>query len=332
MKTAIAILGATGVVGQKMIAMLGQFPEFEIAELVASPQNAGKKYSDACTWREFSPLPPQYSNMVLKNPIEITSTFVLSALPSDLAAEIEPMLAAKGHWVISNASTFRMHREVPLIIPEINPHHLRLIERQTTPGKIITNPNCSTVFLTMGLHPLRELGDIESVSVVTLQALSGAGYPGVSALDALGNIIPFINQEEDKIENESQKILGDLDLPASFGATVHVHRVPVLHGHTVAMHVSFKQDVRVEQAYTTFARLEKQLPEAYKLHTQNDRPQPARDLSDFDNRTHIGRLKQGHNNKTIGLIAMGHNLVRGAAGAAIANLQLVIQNFNGERI
>lgn len=332
MKTPIAILGATGVVGQKMIAMLASSKQFEIAELVASPQNAGKKYADACTWREFSPLPLQQASMVLKNPSDVTSTFVLSALPTDLAAEVEPMLASKGHWVISNASTFRMHREVPLIIPEINPHHLRLIERQSTSGKIITNPNCSTVFLTMGLHPLRELGEIESVSVVTLQALSGAGYPGVSGLDAVGNIIPFINNEEDKIENESQKILGDLDLPANFGATVHVHRVPVLHGHTVAMHVTFKNEVNVADATATFARLEKELPHAYKLHTLNDRPQPARDLGDFDNRTHIGRLKQGHNNKTIGLIALGHNLVRGAAGAAIANLQLVIQNFSGERI
>ena len=329
MKTPIAILGATGAVGQKMMAMCQNHPLFEIAELVASPQNAGKQFANACQWRERSELQSKYAQMVLKSPLDVESTFVLSALPTDLAQEVEPHLANAGHWVVSNASSFRMDKRVPLLIPEINLAHLALVERQSTGGKIITNPNCSTVFLAMGLAPLRALGEINSVSVVTLQALSGAGYPGVSGMDTLGNIIPFIANEEDKIEHESQKILGDLDIPAKFGVTVHVHRVPVLHGHTVAMHVSFKDKVSVEDARKIFSDLEEKSPAAYKFHTMDDRPQPARDLHDFDNRTHIGRLKQGHDERTIGLISLGHNLVRGAAGAALLNLEACL-NYLGK--
>jgi aspartate-semialdehyde dehydrogenase len=329
MKIEVAILGATGTVGQKMIAMIDKFyPNISITEIAAGPNSFGKEYVEATHWREKTEMPNFIKKMKLKNCTEVTAPYILSALPSDMADTVEPHLANLGKIVISNASSFRMTKDIPLLIPEINGEHLKLIKNQKSSGKIITNPNCSTVFLAMGLAPLKQLGILKHVSVTTLQALSGAGYPGVSSLDATANIVPHIGGEEDKIENEVKKILGTPETYDNYPVTVHVHRVPIHHGHTVAIHALFENDVRVADAEKIYQDLEIKYPKAFKYHTAKDRPQPYYDLEDFDMRTHIGRLKQGGDSKTIGLIALGHNLVRGAAGAAIENLVYYLENGN----
>lgn len=325
MKTPVALLAATGTVGQKVIRMLEGHTQFEIVEVVASERSVGKKYGETVHWRELDDLPERVSQLIIKNYDEITSEFVISSLPADIAKKIEPELANKGHHIVSNASALRMANDVPLVIPEINSAHLSLLQKQASKGKIVTNPNCSTVFLALGLAPLLEIAPIEHVNVVTLQALSGAGYPGVSSNDVIGNIIPFIGNEEDKIETEAQKILGDAGVAANFSITCHVNRVPVLHGHTVATHVHFSNPVQAQELAAAYARWNEKYPGLYKVHTQEDRPQPLRDISNYDQRCHIGRIKQGGADNVVGFIAQGHNLVRGAAGAAILNLETLAE-------
>lgn len=320
-KISIALIGATGPVGQKVISMLENHPYLEIREIAASGGNQGKKYRDAASWKNEMPLPENIGAMILKNVTEVESHYVISALPTDTALELEPLLASRGQFIFSNASAFRMAENVPLLVPEINLAHLSLLERQATKGKIVTNPNCSTVFLTAALAPLLELGKIEHVSAVTMQALSGAGYPGVSAFDLLGNIIPHISGEEEKIQQETKKILGAAGKPADFKVTVHVHRVPVLHGHTIAAHVRFDRAMDARALPELYRAWNQRHPGLYELHEAVDRPQPLRDLTPHDQRVHIGRIKQGDDAHTVGFISMGHNLIRGAAGAAIGNLE-----------
>lgn len=328
-KNSVAVLGATGPVGQKVISMLEQSDRFSVEEVAASDLNLGKPYGEAVKWKNEFPLSARIAALPLKNALDVKSRLVISALPAEQALEIEPALAAKGHLVFSNASAFRMNEKVPLLIPEVNSSHLELLARQETSGKIVTNPNCSTVFLMGALAPLARIARIENVSVVTLQALSGAGYPGVSSFDLMGNVIPHIGGEEAKIREEAKKILGTAAEPASFKLTVHVHRVPVLHGHTVATHVRFDRSVSVDEAREAIRAYQEKFPGFLELHTAEDRPQPARDLHPHDNRVHLGRLKQDDDSHTIGLIAMGHNLVRGAAGAAIGNMEATL-SFLGE--
>jgi aspartate-semialdehyde dehydrogenase len=329
MKVKVAVLGATGTVGQKMIRMLENHPTFEIAELAASERSAGKVYGEITKWREQDDLPERIAAMTLKNLDEVTSPYAISSLPASVAREVEPALAGKGVNVVSNASALRMVKNVPLVIPEINAAHLSLLSEQGTSGKIVTNPNCSTVFLALGLAPLIDIAPIEHVNVVTLQALSGAGYPGVSSNDVIGNIIPFIGNEEDKIETEAKRILGAPHQHQDFSITCHVHRVPVLHGHTVATHVHFKTPVTPEEVEMAYAKWNKKNPGLFKVHTQDDRPQPLRDITNYDQRCHIGRIKQGGTPNIVGFVSQGHNLVRGAAGAALLNLEL-LHNFLSE--
>ena len=317
----VAILGATGPVGQKLISMLENHPRFRLAELAASEGRVGKKYGEIVAWKNEYPLSREVAALEMRPMMEIESHCVISALPAEVAREIEPALAARGHLVSSNASAFRMEANVPLLIPEVNGAHLSLLDQQTTKGRLVTNPNCSTVFLTSALAPLMELGTFEHVNVVTMQALSGAGYPGVSSFDLLGNVIPHIGGEEAKIQEEAKRILGSAERAANFGLTVHVHRVPVLHGHTIAAHVRFRDPVPVERARAAYLSWQERLPNLIAFHEEQDRPQPARDLSPHEMRVHVGRLKQGDDPRVIGVISLGHNLVRGAAGAAIANLE-----------
>jgi len=326
-KVKVAILGATGTVGQRFISMLNNHPRFEIVELMASDRNVGKRYSEACQWRDPGTLPTNLANLPLIDGNSVTAPFALSALPSEVAQTVEPLLASKGIHVVSNASTFRMESNVPLLIPEVNPEHLKLINDQTTKGKIITNPNCVAVPLAMGLSPLMKLSEIESVDVVSLQAISGAGYPGVPSLDILGNTIPFINSEEEKIETETQKILGSKNSPANFSIFAHVNRVPVENGHSVIAHIRFKNDVKASKVSEIFANLAKEYPQTYAYYEDSFRPQPKRDITVDDLRVHIGRVKQGPNSKTVGALFMAHNLVRGAAGAAILNLELLVKHL-----
>lgn len=316
----VAILGATGPVGQKAIALLKNHPEFYVAELAASDTRVGKSYGEVVGWKDESVLCAEIAALPMRPMLEIKSPCVISALPADIAKEVEPVLASRGHIVSSNASAFRMDRDVPLLVPELNRKHLELLQQQKTSGKLVTNPNCSTVFLVSALAPLMQLGAFEHVSVVTMQAISGAGYPGVSSMDIMGNLIPHIGGEEAKIQEETKRILGSPSAAATFGVTVHVHRVPVLHGHTVAAHVRFAKDVSLAQAREAYLEWQHKYPDFIFLHESQDRPQPARDITSQEMRTHVGRLKQGDDPRTIGVIALGHNLVRGAAGAAIANL------------
>lgn len=329
MRTGVAVLGATGIVGQKVIALLEAHPRFCVEDLVSSENNKGRYYEDACTWREpLCPLPDRLRTYTLKAAEDIASPFVVSCLPADIAREIEPILAQSGRMVFSNASSFRMDARVPLVIPEVNRDHLSLIARQSTPGKIITNPNCSAVGVCLALAPLMELGTIVHVSVVTMQSLSGAGYPGVSAFDLVGNTIPHIPEEAVKIEEETKKILGKMDVPADFGLTVHVHRVPVVYGHSATLHVSFLGRVTAEDALSAYRQWNMKSPDLFVLHARKEDPQPLRVLHHSDMRIHIGHLKQGGIPNTIGLVVLSHNLVRGAAGAAIANME-AYQLFSG---
>jgi aspartate-semialdehyde dehydrogenase len=314
-------------VGQKVISLLENHPHFALAELAASDARVGKRYGDSVAWKNELPLPPRIAGKELRLPIEVESRLVISALPAEVALEVEPLLAGRGAIVSSNASAFRMGENIPLLIPEVNERHLALLSRQGTKGKIVTNPNCSTVFLACGMAPLLALGEVEHLSVVTMQALSGAGYPGVSAFDLLGNLIPHIGGEEAKIEEELRKILGAPGLPAQFPVTVHVDRVPVLHGHTIATHVRFRKPVNVSRVEKQFRDWSEKFPGLFELHSAPDRPQPLRDLTAHDMRVHIGRVKQGGDSQTVGFLALGHNLVRGAAGAAIANLEATLRHL-----
>jgi aspartate-semialdehyde dehydrogenase len=326
-KIAVAVLGATGPVGQKVITLLENHHLFEIKELAASEGSVGHVYGERVLWKNEMPLPDHIAAMTLKPILDVESKWVISALPTDIALAVEPVLAERGHIVCSNASAFRMDARVPLVIPEVNSSHLSLLSNQPWKGKILTNPNCSTVFLAGPLAVLKDLGELNHVDVVTMQALSGAGYPGVPSFDLLGNLIPHIGGEEDKIRLETKKILGKPDESFKVGITVHVHRVPVMHGHTVAAHLHYKDPVSVDLVLAKLKEVEKSNPNFIKVHTAPDRPQPARDLNPHDMRIHVGRIKQGDAPIVIGFVSLGHNLVRGAAGAAIAILEEYINQF-----
>ncbi len=325
-KLPVAVLGATGPVGQKAITLLENHPLFELVEVAASEGSAGQIYGERVQWKNEVELPARVAGMKIKSLMDVQSKYVISALPADIAQEVEPALAARGHIVCSNASAFRMDPRVPLMIPEVNSAHLSLLKDQPWSGKILTNPNCSTVFLAGALAPLKLLGEFDHVHVVTMQALSGAGYPGVSSFDLLGNLIPHIGGEEEKIRLETKKILGGAKDPLKVGITVHVHRVPVLHGHTVAVHVRFQKPVNADQVLKLFQEIESKQPDFIKVHQAQDRPQPLRDLTPHDMRIHVGRIKQGDHPHVIGFISLGHNLVRGAAGAAVAILEAFVKS------
>ncbi len=326
MSQAIAILGATGTVGQKLISLVLRDSNFEIAELAASDEKIGKKYDDVVNWRETTPLPEKISKIPLKSYKDIQSPYVLSALPANIALKIEPFLAQKGINVFSNASAMRMNNDTPILIPEINLEHLSLVNQQSSSGKIVTNSNCVATPLSLTLFPLMKLGNIETVNLVTLQALSGAGYPGVPSLDIMGNVIPYIKEEESKIVEETKKILGTKDSYASFELHPQVFRVPVQHGHSLAITITFKNTVSKQAAIEEYTKMNKQFPNVYKIYHELDHPQPLKDLDNFDHRVHIGQIKQRQNN-VLSMVSIAHNLVRGAAGATLANLKAFIEKF-----
>lgn len=328
MPISVAILGATGVVGQKLIALLQNNPHFEIIELVASDQRQGQIFGQVCDWREpLAPLPEKIAQIKLSSANSLKAEYVLSCLPSEVAIELEPILASSGKIVFSNASAFRMDDMVPLLVPEINADHLSLLTKQQTTGKIITNPNCSATGITLALAPLHKLlGGIEHVSIVTMQSVSGAGYPGVPSLDILGNTIPYIKDEAEKITEETKKILGSATTPASFPVTTHVHRVPVMFGHVATLHVTFKNYIKPEQVVACYNKWNEMHPGLFVMHNKPGRPQATKDLLHNDMRVHIGHLRIGDKPNVIGLIALSHNLVRGAAGAVIANMEQYLHN------
>src|SRR5216683_3631637 len=265
----VGILGATGMVGQRFIQLLSNHPWFEIAWLAASDRSAGKTYAEACRWKLETPLPPRIAAMTLQPNVPEAAAgelpkIIFAALDADIARELEPKFAAAGCAVISNSSAFRMHADVPLVIPEVNPDHLKLLETQSwrkqSGGYIVTNPNCSAIGLVLALKPLADRFGLEGVFVSTMQAVSGAGYPGVASLDILGNVVPYIKGEEEKLEEETLKLLGKLSgnsvKPLNARVTAHCNRVPVEDGHTESVSIKLATRATREEilaAWSEFA-------------------------------------------------------------------------------
>lgn len=345
MKIPVTILGATGVVGQRFLRRLANHPVFEPAYLAASDRSVGKRYEEACKWHLGGEPWAGRGDMkiVACNPNEAPSPIVFSALDAEPARQIEPLFAASGSVVFSNASAFRMEEDVPLLIPEINADHLGIIEQQRKnrqwSGAIITNPNCTTVMLASALAPLQRAFGIEAVLATSMQAISGAGYPGVSAMDISMNVIPYIKNEEPKVEAESNKILGKLAFnstgarfeKAPFIVSATCTRVPVLEGHTISVSVRLRQNPsiqEVEEAFESFVPGTRpynlySAPEKFIEVTKvEDRPQPRRDVElDGGMRIIVGRIRDC---PILGIkfVVLGHNTERGAAGASVLNAEL----------
>ncbi len=340
MKIPVGVLGATGAVGQRFVQLLENHPWFQIAELAASDRSAGRTYAEACTWRLAGTPPAAAATLtVTTTDGPFRSKLLFSGLDSSVAGEVETALAGKGHAVVSNSRNHRMDPDVPLLIPEVNAGHLDALAAQrkrTGGGYIVTNPNCSVVGLAMALAPLHSAFGVTGVHVVTLQALSGAGYPGVASLDVADNVVPYIGGgEEEKIEAEPRKILGGFSggafVPADFPIAASVHRVAVSDGHTMAVFVSFKRAVSPAEAKQALAdfkgepqKLKLPFAPVHPIHVLdgNDRPQPRLDR-DRENgmAVSVGRVREnGHGLK---LEALVHNTIRGAAGVAILNGELL---------
>ena len=339
----IGILGATGMVGQRFIQLLHNHPWFEIAWLAASDRSAGKLYAEACKWKLDTPLPAKIAAMTVQPNVPEATTdlpkIIFAALDADVARELEPKFAAAGCAVISNSSAFRMTADVPLVVPEVNADHLALIEyqswRKDSGGYIVTNPNCCAIGLVLALAPLHARFGVESLFVSTMQAVSGAGYPGVAALDILGNVVPFIKNEEEKLQEEVGKLLGVLGkdridmLDAKVSA--HCNRVPVEDGHTECVSIKFKRKATYEEilaAWSEFAPLHSQhLPSApahpVEFDTAIDRPQPRLDkMRGNGMATTVGRLRPC-SLLDWKFVLLSHNTIRGAAGAALLNAEIL---------
>jgi aspartate-semialdehyde dehydrogenase len=332
-KIPVAILGATGTVGQKFVTLLVNHPYFEIRELVASERSAGKAYEEVCSWRQNEFVPDAIRSMTVKStddPLE--SMILFSGLDSSVAGPLEERYAKAGHVVISNSKNHRMDDDVPIIIPEVNHAHFELAKSQPYAGAIITNSNCSTMFVAMVLAPIYESFGIEAVQVTTMQAVTGAGYPGVSSIDIMGNVIPYIAGEEEKLESEPQKILGKLEngriVPASFPISAQCNRVGVFDGHTETLSIKLKEKATPEDvarrldAYRGYPQ-ERRLPSApakpILVFREPDRPQPARDVWKSKGMAAcVGRIRRC-SVLDLKMVILGHNTVRGAAGAAILN-------------
>lgn len=338
-KIPVGVLGATGTVGQRFIERLAAHPWFEITALAASERSAGRPYGEASRWRLSSPLPAVVASLnVSAVTDDLPCRAVFSALDSATAREVEPLFARRGVFVFSNASAHRMDEDVPLLIPEINPDSLCLLERQRVrrgwTGALVTNANCSAMFLTMALAPLDRAFGVERAFVSTMQAVSGAGYPGVASLDILGNVVPDIPEEAEKIEREVAKILGGArdgsGGPAPIVLSAMTYRVPVEDGHTESVSVGLARKAsasEVEEAWESFrGRADvSELPTAPSQPVvylrEKSRPQPRRDVDVSEGMcTVVGGLKPCRL-LDWKFTALGHNTVRGAAGASILNAE-----------
>ncbi|MDP2877536.1 MAG: aspartate-semialdehyde dehydrogenase [Holophaga sp.] len=337
----VTVLGATGVVGQRFVRRLANHPLFEIAHLTASGRSSGKRYQDACEWRLEGDAFMGLGDQVLEDsdPSRALSPVVFSALDTEVARDLEPTYAQAGALVFSNAATFRMDPDVPLLVPEVNPDHLALLEvqreRRGWTGGILTNPNCTTTVLVMALAPLHEAFGVEAVLMTSMQAASGAGYPGVSSLDLMGNVIPFIKGEEPKVEVETAKLLGRVQggqlREAPIVVSALCHRVPVLDGHSEAVSVKLKGDPSPERVREVMAawcpepqrlRLTSAPSAPIRLHEAENRPQVRRDVEmDFGMSVHVGRIRRC---PVLGIkfSLLGHNTERGAAGGSVLNAEL----------
>jgi len=336
------ILGATGTVGQRLVQLLADHPWFELTEVAASERSSGKKYSEAVNWHLNTPIPAGAANLIVKS-LEpaLDCDFVFSALDSSVAGPAEEEFARAGYPVVSNSKNHRMSPDVPLLIPEVNAAHLDAIPVQQKnrgygSGFIVTNPNCSTAGLVLVLKPLADAFGLEKMFVVTMQAVSGAGYPGVASLDILGNVVPFIGGEEEKMEEEPQKLLGRWDgsrfVEAGLGISAHCNRVPVENGHLECLSLSLKKIAtlgEVREALRNFTVNDElaALPTAVKnpviVLDEENRPQPRRDVDAGNGMAAVVGRVRACPLLDVKLTLLSHNLVRGAAGAALLNAELL---------
>lgn len=340
-KLSVGILGATGVVGQRFIQMLEHHPWFEVSWLAASDRSEGRPYAEAARWKLKTAIPANVAAMTV-SPAKPQGApkIIFAALDAGIARELEPQFAAAGCAVVSNSSALRMQSDVPLVIPEVNGDHIKLIDtqswRRSGGGFVVTNPNCSTIGLVLALAPLHTSFGLETVMAVTMQAVSGAGYPGVASLDILGNVIPFIKNEEEKMEEETQKLLGKLNgssvTPAPFAMSAQCNRVAVEDGHTESVSIRLKKKAAATEiiaAWNNFRAEPQQLrlptaPEQPVLYTTAaDRPQPRFDLDlGGGMTTTVGRLRPCAV-LDWKFTVLSHNTIRGAAGAALLNAELL---------
>jgi aspartate-semialdehyde dehydrogenase len=336
------VLGATGLVGQRLVKLLANHPWFELTEVAASQRSSGKSYAEAVRWHLDGPIPEAAGSLNVKSlDPSLDCDFVFSALDSSVAGGAEEDFARAGYPVVSNSKNHRMDPDVPLLIPEVNAAHLDAIPTQQKnrgydTGFIVTNPNCSTAGLVLVLKPLADAFGLEKVFAVTLQAVSGAGYPGVASMDIHANVIPFISGEEEKMESEPQKLLGKWDsgrfIDAGLGLSAHCNRVPVLEGHLECISVSLKKIACLKEVREALRNFEVDaelaaLPSAIRnpvvVLDEDDRPQPRRDVHAGNGMAAVvGRIRECPL-LDIKLTLLSHNLVRGAAGAALLNAELL---------
>lgn len=341
----VGVLGATGMVGQRFIQLLENHPDFDVTALAASSRSAGKKYEDATTWYLDEEMPESVKDIVVceTTPEEMSNDvdIVFSSLPTEFAAKVEKEFA-KDYVVASNASAHRMKKNIPLVIPEVNPEYLDMIDAQQKEnnwdGFIVTNPNCSTIALTLSLKPIVDNFNIEAIRVSTMQAVSGAGYNGVPSMAIVDNLVPYIGNEEEKMESETLHLLGNYDgseiTPAQFKLSASCHRVPVIDGHTEAVFIDFEEDFDVEDVKDKMASF-KGLPQKLNLFSapenpvivkeEPDRPQPRMDRNAGNGMSvTVGRVRKDQVfENSLKYVLVGHNTIRGAAGASVLNAELI---------
>lgn len=341
MKKRAVVLGATGMMGQKFVQLLANHPWFEVSALAASDKSVGKSYASTAGAKSETELPEALQNLTVveASPRVIDDPdLVFSALPAEVAGSIEEDFAKSGLPVFSNASSHRMDQYVPLLNPEVNPEHAAMVEDQKRhtkwDGFIVANPNCTTAVATLSLKPFYDKFGLDIVIVSSMQAISGAGYPGVASLDILENVIPFIRNEEGKVETEINKILGTPGKAASITVSASCHRVPTIHGHIEAIFVKTRSPVTPEEAARAMSEF-KSTPQKLKLPTapehplvvrkEEDRPQTRLDVDEGHGMSvSVGRIRKDPALKGVKYIALGHNLVRGGAGCSILNAELLL--------
>jgi aspartate-semialdehyde dehydrogenase len=341
-KIPVAVLGATGAVGQRFVQLLADHPWFELSALAASDRNIGRPFAEAANWVIPGDPPPWVGQMIVQ-PLDpdLPARIVFSALPSSVAREVEPAFAQAGYAVCSNASAFRQAPEVPLLIPEVNADHIGIIPRQREvkgwPGLIVTSPNCTGTGMVLPLKPLDDAYGLRRVFAVSMQAISGAGYPGVASLDILGNVVPYIRGEEEKIEQEARLLLGSMQngrrVEADLAVSVQANRVPVLDGHTVCLSLGFDQPPVVERAIEDLRAFRgpevvRQLPSAPEhpivVRPEPDRPQPRRDRDAAGGMAvSVGRVRPCPL-QDLRLVSVSHNTLRGAASGSVLNAELLV--------
>ncbi len=340
-KIPVGVLGATGAVGQKFIKLLENHPWFELTEVAASERSEGKSYGSAVSWKQVTPIPENARSLEVRRCVpDLKCRIVFSGLDSAVAGPIEEDFARAGYIVLSNSKNHRLDEDVPLVIPEVNPEHLGLIaiqrQNRNSTGYIITNSNCTTMFLAMALGPIHKSFSVEKVLMVSMQAISGAGYPGIPSMDILGNVIPYISGEEEKVEIETRKILGTFNGKsvelADFPVSAQCNRVPVEDGHTESVSLKLARSATADDIADLLRSFigepqRLQLPSApekpFIVMEAANRPQPRFDVNRSNGMaTLVGRIRPC-SVLDFKFILMGHNTVRGAAGASILNAELL---------